>query len=848
MTEPELDAEARARLRRTLALTRAGMAVERAARAFWPLWAFGGIAYAAWAFGAWRLLEGVGPLVAVILHGTVALLLVAWGLRHFRSPSAAEALARVDARVPGRPLATLEDTLAVGTGNPGAEALWQAHRRRMAAEAAARADAVPPDLKMSNRDRYGLRLVAAIAVVMALLFARDVETGGAAVGLGGGVETQVVNTGPAYEGWVSPPSYTGRPTLQLIDLAERGGAVEIPAGSRITLRVYGEGDAALDQSLSGAETVLVEQAPGIRDAVFTAERSGTLALSDPAGVETEWSFTVLADTPPELAEGPELVRARSGATELLYGASDDYAVSSVTATIALDLARVDRRHGLAPEPAEQEPLTIELPLPLSGDRDDFEESLIEDFSEHPLASLPVTVTLEAMDAAAQEAVPLAFGAELPRRGFFDPLARAVVEQRRDLLWTTANAERVSRLLRASTYLADDLDVPPGAYLALRSAISRLDIAIEQGTVERDLDELAGLLWEAAVLIDGESLSDAEAALRRAQERLSNALEQGASDEEIAELTEELREAMRDYMDQLAREFAENPDREMAEAPEMDGPTMDAGDLEELLDRIQELSEAGETETAQALLEQLQRMLENMQITEGGPGRPGEGGPQEGLQDMLREQQDLADESFRELQREFRERMGQGRPGQDSQPGQGESGEGGDQPQTGGEGMAGLADRQEALRELLDDLRGGLPDAESEAGEEARRALEEAEDRMGGARDALRDGDGTRALDEQAGVMDALREGLRQLDSEARQARGQAEEGEATAQGDPEGRRDPLGRPAGANGELGGADTRVPDADAIGRSRELLDELRRRLGERQRSDEELDYLRRLLERF
>ena len=41
---------------------------------------------------------------------------------------------------------------------------------------------------------------------------------------------------------------------------------------------------------------------------------------------------------------------------------------------------------------------------------------------------------------------------------------------------------------------------------------------------------------------------------------------------------------------------------------------------------------------------------------------------------------------------------------------------------------------------------------------------------------------------------------------------------------------------------------LPDADSAARARELLDEIRRRAGEQARPQLELDYLRRLLDRF
>jgi hypothetical protein len=60
--------------------------------------------------------------------------------------------------------------------------------------------------------------------------------------------------------------------------------------------------------------------------------------------------------------------------------------------------------------------------------------------------------------------------------------------------------------------------------------------------------------------------------------------------------------------------------------------------------------------------------------------------------------------------------------------------------------------------------------------------------------------------------------------------------------------DPFGRPTATDGPLDGDSVDVPDASVMKRARELMDEIRRRAGERTRSSEELDYLERLLERF
>ncbi|MGE3782448.1 MAG: DUF4175 family protein, partial [Alphaproteobacteria bacterium] len=61
-------------------------------------------------------------------------------------------------------------------------------------------------------------------------------------------------------------------------------------------------------------------------------------------------------------------------------------------------------------------------------------------------------------------------------------------------------------------------------------------------------------------------------------------------------------------------------------------------------------------------------------------------------------------------------------------------------------------------------------------------------------------------------------------------------------------RDPLGRPVSNSGTYDRGDVKIPDENILQKSRRILDELRRRAGERTRPEIELDYIDRLLRRF
>ncbi len=848
-----------------LRLTRAGMVAERVTRSFWPLWSLVFAGIAAVAFGAVPALGPTGTWIA----GGIGLALFGWtlmrGIATFRMPSREDAMDRLDRTMPGRPITALRDTVAVGNSDPATQSVWDVHVARMAARAS-EARVPEPDLRLSARDPYALRYVAATALAMALLFGTlgRVSEVGDAVGLGPGAASA---SGPSWEGWVEPPIYTGLPSLYLNDIMAEG--FETPQGSRISLRFYGNPeDITVTSTLgppppgddSGATQTLI------------VERSGALTVFAPSGTQS-WDISVLPDAAPAVALDGELSGEPPGQMQLTFTASDDYGVSSGTASFRLDPDAAERRYGLAVEPEPREALTLDLPMPFRGSRTDFTEVLVEDLARHPFANLPVTLTLTVTDEAGQIGTVSYDIPRLPGRRFFDPLANAVVELRRDILWSRENADRSADLLRALTARPED-GLDEGVYLQLRTAIRRLESGID-GISEDTRDQVAEILWNAALVLEEGDLDDALERLRQAQERLSEAMRQGASDEEIAQLMQELREAMNDYMRQLA-ENAE-PGDETDQPDQGERTEMSMADLDEMLRRIEELMQEGRMAEAQEMLNALQQMLENMEITQGeggdGPQTPGQEA-MEGLQDTLRDQQELSDDAFRDLQEEFGGQPGRPQQGQPGQPG-GQQGQTGQQPQDRadgegqgegqrpgeqgtrqGEGQGGengsmsLAERQEALRRQLEDQSGRLPGTGTEEGDEALRQLDEAGRAMDEAAEALENGDIAGALDRQSDAMEAMREGMTAL------GRALAEdEGREPGQGQAEGAmpsdrplQDPLGRQAGNSGSFGSDESVESREEAFRRARELLDELRRRSADQDRPEVELEYLRRLLDQF
>ena len=840
MDEREITLQtALARLKWPLRLTWAGLLAERATRAFWPVWTLLFIAIAAMAFG----LHEAAPLEAVWIGSVLWVLAFGWylvsGLMRFSWPSRVDALERLDQTLPGRPLAALADRQAIGAADAASTAVWQAHLLRMA-ERAAQARHVEPDLRLTRRDPYALRYVALTAFVLAVLFGSVVRVSEVGQIAQAPMRFDAQASGPSWEAWIQPPAYTGRPSLYLNEVDR--AALAVPVGSRVTVRLYGDRGV-----LSLAETVsedTEEFEEGQTNFDFDIARSGRIAVQGPAG--RGWEITVQPDNAPEVRLQGEMTREAGGALRQAFTARDDYGVVSGEAEIRLDLDAVDRRHGLALSPEPREPLVLDLPMPIAGDRSEFTEVLIENLSEHPWANLPVTLKLRVADAQGQTGRSAVEDIVLPGRRFFDPMAAALIEMRRDLLWTREAGPRVAQVLRAVSHRPEEGFRNERAYLLLRTALRQLEDGIANNLTETIRDEVAEALWDIALLVEEGDLADALERLRRAQDRLAEAMRSGADPSEIDELMQELRDAMRDYMRQLA-EQNDGSEEQFAEGERME---ITGNQLQELLDRIQELMEEGRMAEAMELMEQLNRMMENMQVTrgEGGEGSDFDQSMQD-LGETLRDQQDLSDDTFGDLQQGEGEGGGQQQPGQQpgEQQGEGQGDGDGRQP---GQGMGDLADRQQALRDRLDQLgRGDLPGDNTEAGRAAREALDEAGRAMDEAAEALREGDGAGALDRQAEAIEAMREGMRNMGEALAEEQGRrGDDGQATAEGGPSNERDPLGRNTGELGRIGTDDNMLQGEDVYRRARDILEEIRRRSGEQDRPDVELDYLRRLLDRF
>jgi uncharacterized protein (TIGR02302 family) len=851
-SEPVRDPDAASRLQLTQALQRAKYAI--AWERVWPhlarlLSVAGLFLVVSWA-GLWLALPFVARAIGLGLF-VLASLAALFPLLRFRWPSREEGLSRLDrgTGIRHRPATALTDTLA--TQDPVALALWQAQRERTLASIK-RIRAGLPSPRLAISDPWALRTLVVVMMVATYVAAGDERPMRVAAAFDWNGVLSPANI--RVDAWVTPPLYTGKPPI-ILSAANKeaampaAGPLPVPAGSKLIVRSSGS---SLDVVAGGGvtEAVTAEQAPkGTNERHFTITGDGTAHVRAPSG-QPQWRFSATPDRAPTIALAKDPERQARGALQMSYKIEDDYGVTEAQAHFSVrpgdvsksDASKSDISKSDAPK-KEPRPLfdapQFALVLPNARTRNGVGQT-VKDLSEDPYAGADVTLTLTAKDEAGNEGRSEPFDMRLPERLFTKPLARALIEQRRNLA-LDANQNTLVYAALDALMIAPQLFMPEtGQYLGLYSVARQLNAA----RTDDELREVVASLWALAVTIEDGNITDVDKALRAAQEALKQALERGASDEEIKKLTENLRAALDNFIRQLAEQQRNNP-QQLARPLDPNTRMLSQQDFKNMLDRMERLSRSGDKDAAKQLLEQLQQMLENLQMAQ--PGQSGGDDMEQALNelgDMIRKQQQLRDKTYKQGQDSRRDRQ---------------RGKQGDQ------GMSDLQQDQQGLRDRLKKLQQELArrgmgqkgqqgqgqDGDPQAGD-GEDGLGEADSAMGDAGGKLGEGNAEGAVDSQGKALDALRKGAQSL-AEAMQ------QGDGDGQGDGPGNRagrqqsggnqsDPLGRPL--RGREFGDDltVKIPGEIDVQRVRRILEELRRRLADPQRPQIELDYIERLLKDY
>jgi len=555
----------------------------------------------------------------VLLAFAVAIVFAVWrGFRRLGWPDQRAAARRLerDSGLAHRPLEALDDVLAGGGDDPLTRSLWRAHRRRMV-ERLGRLRLALPSPGMAARDPLGLRA----AVILLLVVAAAAGGAEAPKRLVSALTPAISPPGFAasVEVWVTPPAYTG-----LAPMALRAGddkPVAVPAGSAVTAALAG-GWGAAELAVDGGRVAFERLPDGGQRVESRITRSGRLAVRQAWREVAGWPVTAIVDALPSVQFAEPPMAGDRGRMRFAVTASDDYGVSRLWVEIT------------RPDAPGLPPLTVDLGVPGVRPRTVDAVNWL-DLTAQPWAGLPVNLRPMAEDTAGQIAGGEAVAVVLPERDFDNPVARAILEQRRLVTEDRTNA-------RAAVSAVDDISGRPqdlrddlAVFLSLRMARHLL------ADDEFDLDEVRDLLWNAALRLEEGAFAGAERRLEDALAALERALAGDAPAATLKRLLDEFQAALEEMAEAAGGEAGQDP-----AAP--DDRVIGEDELNQLLDTMRGMAETGSRDALKRMLDDLSQLMAGMRNAPAA--NPAAAKAASELRGLARRQRELLDQSFQEGRR------------------------------------------------------------------------------------------------------------------------------------------------------------------------------------------------------
>ena len=466
---------------------------------------------ASW-LGAWifapRVLRIAG--VALFVLGFLAALAP---LVRLRWPAARDIAARLDrdSGASHRPATALSDHLA-NDDDPMARALWAAHRARLA-RSVETLRVAPPAPRMAERDPYALRFgVAMMAFAAAVAAGPELYGRLAGAFAWGAGDLGLAGSRSRIDAWIDPPPYAGRPPV-VVDLAS-GAPQTLTVFEDSALVVRGAVETTVEGAIAAVEETSKPAGGAPVERRWTLHGDGKATIRRGGSKVADVAFSVAPSGTPAIRLTGEPEANLSGSLTLAYRIEDRWGVTGARAEFAAphDPSKPPPRSLAQPPQAG-----LEQPPSANGTG---EARATLDLSEHPWAGAKVTMTLSATSVSGKTGRSEPVEVTLPQRPFRNPLARALVEERRDLiLEPDAAPRRVAPALGGFAVAPELFGTLAGVYLGLRQARDALDGARS----DADLLDVAQLLWTMALGLEDGDQTKAQRDLRAAEDALREAL-------------------------------------------------------------------------------------------------------------------------------------------------------------------------------------------------------------------------------------------------------------------------------------------------------------------------------------
>ncbi len=731
------------------------------------------------------LLAGLSSylITAVFWFGVAGLSL--WGLYKIPLPSRKQIIHRVEtsSALKHRPLSGLTDIPITGSK----EDFWQLEKNRQR-NLLKYLRHSRPDLELSKRDPYALRIAFILIIACAFFIApkESFEKIRSGFILPATIMKEEAEP-PFAQIRITPPIYSGMPPVVLTTPSSE--EIKVLAGSKISAEVYTTwGHPVL--KLGDEITALTRKKDSDG---WTIERN--LSAADKISITTfgiprfSQKIKFTDDSAPMIGWNGEIKILPTGEMKLPLKIADDFGIHKLTLRGILAPMQPPAYFGSA--------IAIEKKMNIAIRNSSAEINTVFDTTGHPWAGRKVSLMVEAEDYAGNisETAPLDF--ELPIRSFHNPVSIHLSSLRNSLLNLRGDARDIVSGVEEILYRPDLYHWDNMMTLGLRSIDSRL--TYDQS--KESLESIAAMMWQLAMRMEDGNIAETQTSLKEALDNLQEALQRNADKSEIADLTQKMQQALIRHLQTLAQKMAQNVAMPQ-QAPS--DQNMNLGDLGNFMQDLQRQLMSDDKQAAMDKLNQLQQLAE-MLGSSAAQGMPKD--MQQQMQNLQELQKIIADQ--KKLMDETRE---------------------------GNEGkLKSLAADQKALHEKISSIV-EKPDGKI-------KPLSEAATEMSLSANALQTGDKQMSLGHQQKALDLLQQTQKQMQQQLQERMKSMMM--ISIGGAQPGNQDPLGR---SQDSITSGDAEVPEGSTQKKSDQIIKTLREREGDMTRPLEERNYYQRLLKQW
>ncbi len=765
-------------------------------------------------------------------------------------------------KLKNRPLNNLTDSLSQATQGEQQKQLWKFHLIR-AKKQLSKLYLLKTAFSLKKQNPYGIGYIAIFLLFLGFFVAGNNINHKIKTAFTIPSDIKTIDIIPSdiipdmfVTAWTVPPKYTKLPESYLYDGELSKGKItakfDIPKDSNLIFHISNVKYTKPKLYINDTPTELTINEKGSYSLDKKISHDTEIKLSHMFLPKIYWKINVVEDRPPQIAIDNKVNITDREEIEISYRASDDYGIKNLELSIAPDKNLLAKLENAPLTKMEKQKFTQSINIPPEHIVKNLDEVKIIDLTPSIFAGYGVTISIQATDSKRHTTNSNLVNVNLPKRKFTNQIAKEIAKIREVLIWQK-DREKLTKAWEKLTTIAHQpiqYKEDKGIYLSLIVSSMALERAISEQNkyytyAKKDgyeykawlnnMQNIRKTLWDIAINIEDGNLTVATQNLQDALDNLSEKLKnKNLSEEEFNRLVQELQETMAKYMQALSEELQEKSNQQQNGEQKISNSIFDkvAKKMKtgNMFEKWQKFSETGSKKDLQEVLDEIKKMMEQMdpeKIKNAKPLDMKEFEDAQKLQELVEKQQKLIEKTNKEQDKKDSNNNKQEQKKQ--------------QLSKDKNGKAELTNEQKNIKEQLKKLAGTM---EEKLGGMPK-TLPEADKSMQNAIDMLKEGDFPVAVKHEQKALDAMQEAMDgELERLAKMMENVISIGGGGRKTGPE---DPLGRKEGFD-EFDTSDIDIPEEMEQRKIQEIIKELRNRSNDYFRPKFEKDYLERLLKRF